>query len=163
MVEPNRLIDSRVADRELVLQFFAYFSRFEYSLKRAGFLKSGAKAEPNWDTYANTLRGRFADVHDSVFRDAVTFLLKEPPKTQTVSGKSLDWRDTVQKEGEQHERYVLRLVRTIRNNLFHGGKYPLGPVHDVARDRDLLKAGIVVLGQCLELSERVRASFEEAS
>jgi len=163
MVEPNKLINSLVADRDLVLQFFAYFSRFEYSLKRSGFLKSGTKAEPNWDTYANTLRGRFTDVQDPVFRGAVTFLLKEPPKTQTVSGKSLDWRDTVRGDGEHHEQYLLRLVRTVRNNLFHGGKYPLGPMHDVARDRDLLKAGIVVLGQCLELSKRVRASFEEAA
>ena len=163
MVEPNKLIDSLAVDREFVLQFFVYFSRFEYSLKRSGFLKSGNKAEPDWDAYANSLRGRFADVQDSVFRDAVTFLLKDPPKTQTVSGKSLDWRDTMQGDGEHHEQYLLRLVRTVRNNLFHGGKYPHGPMYDIARNRNLLRAGIVVLGQCLELSQRVRASFEEAA
>ena len=34
MVELNKVIDALVGDRELVFQFFGFFSRFEYSLKR---------------------------------------------------------------------------------------------------------------------------------
>jgi len=164
MIELNKVIDALVADRELVLKFFAFFSRFEYSLKRSGFLKRGNRAEPNWDMYANSLRGRFAKVQDQAFQNAVTFLLREPPKTQVVSGNDLGWSDSVQGDGEHHEHYVLRLVSTVRNNLFHGGKYPhpFGSVDDVARNRRLLEAAITVLGQCLELSEPVRAVFEEA-
>ena len=165
MVEPNKIIDALVPDRDLVLRFFAVFSRFEYSLKRSGFLKAGEKAEPNWDTYTNSLRERFGGVQDQAFQDAVAFLVKEPPRTQVVSGSDLDWKATVQGHGEYHERFVLRLVSTVRNNLFHGGKYPppLGPMDDVARNRRLLEAGITVLAQCLELSERVRTTFEEAA
>jgi hypothetical protein len=134
MVEWNEVIDALVGDRELVLQFFGFFSRFEYSLKRTGFLKPGDKAEPNWERYANSIRGHFGTVQDQVFRDAVAFLLKKPPRTQVVSGNDLDWIDTVQGDGEHYERYVLRLVSTVRNNLFHGGKFPtpIGSIDEVA-------------------------------
>ena len=43
MVEPKIIIDALGVDRELVLEFFAYFSRFEYALKRSDFLKPGDK------------------------------------------------------------------------------------------------------------------------
>jgi hypothetical protein len=165
MFEPIKIIDALVLDRDLVLRFFAVYSRFEYSLKRSGFLKTGKKAEPNWDTYANSLRGCFGEVQDQAFRDAVEFLMKEPPKTQIVRGSNLDWKDTVQGDGEYHERFVLRLVSTVRNNLFHGGKYPVpvGSMDDVARNRRLFEAGITVLTQCLELNAQVRSTFEEVA
>jgi hypothetical protein len=165
MIEPHAIINALAVDRERVLDFFAYFSRFEYSLKRSGFLRPGAKAEPDWDAFANSLRGRFAGVQDADFRDAVAFLRREPPKTQVVSGNDLGWTETIPGNGEQDESYVLRLVRTVRNNLFHGGKYPYpaGPMVEVARNRRLLEAAITVLGQCLELSTAVRGAFEEAA
>jgi len=159
------VIDALVVDRQLVLRFFATFARFEYSLKRTGFLKLGDKAEPNWDAYANSLRGRFSQIQDSAFRSAVTFFLEEPPKTQVVSGQKLDWQETKLGDGEQHENYVLRLVRIVRNNLFHGGKYPVptGPIEDVGRNRRLLEASISVLEQCLQLSPDVEAFFWETT
>ena len=57
MVEANRIIEALDADRDLLLQFFVLFSRFEYSLKRSGFLKTGDEAKPDWDDYAKSLRG----------------------------------------------------------------------------------------------------------
>lgn len=163
MDESEKVFDTLVGDRNLVLRFFATFSRFEYSLKRAGFLKLSQKAEPNWDEYANSLRGSFLEVQDPAFRKAVNFLLNQPPMTQVVSGTNLDWGNTNLGSGEQHENYILRLVKTVRNNLFHGGKYPnpTGPVVDVGRDQELLEASIAVLKQCLQLSPKVRAVFEE--
>ena len=91
--------------------------------------------------------------------------MKKPPKTQIVSGNDLGWRETPIGQGEHHESYVLRLVRTVRNNLFHGGKYPypLGPVEDVARNERLLRSAVVILRQCLKLSKTVRNNFEEAA
>jgi len=165
MIEPHVIMSALAVDRERVLDFFAYFSRFEYSLKRSGFLKPGAKAQPNWDAFANSLHGCFAGVQDPAFHKAVDFLRREPPKTQLVSGTQLGWADTNPGSGEHDENYVLRLVRTVRNNLFHGGKYPYpaGPVPEVARNRHLLEASITVLGQCLELSTAVRGAFEEAA
>jgi hypothetical protein len=165
MIEPNVIITALAVDRERVLDFFAYFSRFEYSLKRSGFLKSGAKAEPNWDKFANSIRGQFAKIQDAAFLEAVTFLRAEPPKTQIVFGNVLGWADTTRGSGEHEENYTLRLVKTVRNNLFHGGKYPYpsGPVPDVGRNRRLLDAAVVVLSHCLELNSALRSAFEEAA
>ena len=47
-------------DKDLVLTFFFEFSRFEYALKRAGFVPvtSGTKpvnAKPNWDAFAEKI------------------------------------------------------------------------------------------------------------
>jgi hypothetical protein len=40
-------------DRDLVFAFFAAYSRFEYALKRSGFLKAQDKAQPDWDKFAS--------------------------------------------------------------------------------------------------------------
>lgn len=161
MPDFNEFIDSLAGDRELVFKFFAFFSRFEYSLKRTGFVKTGIKAEPNWDTFANSVRGKFASVQDQDFKVAINFLQTVPPKTQIVSNNNLSWTDSLQGQGESSERYLLRLVSTIRNNLFHGGKYSSGPVEDIARNYRLIDAGLTVLEHCLDLNQQVKAVFEE--
>src|SRR6266850_2583883 len=161
MVEPKIIIDALGVDRELVLEFFAYFSRFEYALKQSDFLKPGDKAKPDWKGYANSLQGRFKEVQTPKFLEAVRFLLTQPPGTQVRSRNDLGWDKTVRRNREHDEGYVLRLVRTLRNNLFHGGKYPPGPVPDEGRNQSLLVAAIAVLGGCLDLSPGVRGAFEE--
>ena len=127
---------------DLVFLFFAFFSRFECALKRPGFLReTNGRAEPDWDNYANSLRDRFADVDDQAFQDAVAFLVKAPPQRQVVdNNNTLGWEDTPQGQGEHREGYVLRLLRIVRNNLFHGGKYPIpmGSLEDTARNEALL-------------------------
>ena len=152
---------------DLVFRFFAFFSRFECALKRSGFLrKINSRAEPDWKKYANSVRERFANVDNEAFRDAVAFLLDAPPQTQVVAhNNTLGWADTPMGQGEHREAYVLRLVRVVRNNLFHGGKYPIpiGPLEDTARNEALLNAGIAILSHCLSLSDPVRAAFEEVA
>jgi len=166
MNSPIKIIEELDVDRDLLFRFFAVFSRFEYSLKRSGYLrKNTQRAEPDWDVYADRLNGKFGNSQQPEFQQALAFLLKAPPKTQIIAGNDLDWKDTVQGAGEHLEKYVLRLVRTIRNNLFHGGKYPypLVSIDDGTRNRRLLEAGITILGQCLEFSSEVRAVFDEAA
>lgn len=160
MTTAAAFVKDLVDDREVVFEFFAVFSRFEYALKRSDFLEhDDGRAEPNWDTFANTLRGRLADVRDPAFLEARRFLLSEPPKTQIAAQRQLGWEDTTRGPGESEERYLLRLVSTIRNNLFHGGKYPypFGPIEEPSRDRRLLQAGVVVLQACLSLSPQVNS------
>lgn len=160
MSEFNKLIDSFVADREIVFKFFAVFSRFEYALKRTGFINNRTKAEANWDAFSNSIRGMFTNVLDENFMDAINFLQKAPPQTQIISANGLSWKDTYKGDGESNERYILRLVSTIRNNLFHGGKYPIGPIKDTVRNHRLLVAGLTVLEHCLKLNQEVKAIFE---
>ena len=156
-----------INDREVVLDFFATFSRVEYSLKRSGFLRRGRedRAEPDWPSYAETLSGRLTSVESSEFHQARAWLTNHPPKMQVIRSGGLGWDSLPRRKSDTGERYLLRLVQTVRNNLFHGGKYPYpdGPVLDVARDRQLLEYSITVLDTCLDLSPRVRAAFEEAA
>jgi hypothetical protein len=63
------------------------------------------------------------------------------------------------------EKWILRLVRTVRNNLFHGGKYPYPdePINQPARDRKVLSASLTVMEECLRLSPLLEAKFFEAA
>jgi hypothetical protein len=163
--DPEEVILALVEDKDLIFRFFAVFSRFEYALKRRGFLKKQEQAEADWDSYANQLRGQFATVKAPVFKTAWGYLTSEPPKKQIVNWNSLGWKATVRGNSESIESYLLRLVRTVRNNLFHGGKYPypVGPMSDAGRDRRLIESALVVLEECLRLSPNVRQAFEEAA
>jgi hypothetical protein len=64
--------------------------------------------------------------------------------------------------GESEEAYVLRLLKTARNNLFHSGKYPDGPIAEVARDRDILHTALTILDGCYELHDGVKGWIDEA-
>ena len=163
--KPDEIINALIVDRDLVLLFLGVFSRFEFALKRSIFLKGSEQAEADWDRYADSLRGKFQLVDDTSFTKAVAFFLEAPPKKQVVSGGNLNWKDTSIGNGEHREKYVLRLVRIVRNNLFHGGKYPIpvGPLEDAGRNHELLKASLTVLTQCLQLSPAVRDVFNETA
>jgi len=78
---------------------------------------------------------------------------------------TLGWAETKRGPSEREEEFLVRLVRTIRNNLFHGGKfpYPDGPVQDVARDRELINSALVVLKEALALHPDLDATFREAA
>ena len=161
---------------DLVFRFFGMFSRFECALKHCRrFVRQGGKlvaepdwrvANPDWLEFAKLIRGEFADCRATEFVAARAYLLRHPPKTQVLSAdKTLGWEETHREPDEWEEGYVLRLVRTIRNNLFHGGKYPLpeGAVDEAARNRDLLQAGLVVLDLCLSLSPEVEEQFKKVA
>ena len=131
-------------DRELVFEFVWRFSVFECALKREGFLQrvEGGRdaALPDWDSFAKSIVGRFSRVRVDGFEEAKKFLAAHPPQQQVVCDNQLAWKPLEQKSGESHEVFVIRLIKTARNNLFHGGKYPDGPIAEVARDTSILRA-----------------------
>jgi hypothetical protein len=51
----------------------------------------------------------------------------------------------------------------VRNNLFHGGKYPDGPEFEVARDRKIIRAALAILDGCYELHPGIKGMIEEAA
>ena len=52
-------------DRKLAWQFFVFFSRFEYALKRGPYLRTGTgDAQPNWDKFASDHNGAFEQIAD---------------------------------------------------------------------------------------------------
>ncbi|WP_394179574.1 hypothetical protein [Marinomonas posidonica] len=128
--------------------FFYCFSRFEFVLKENGFLKSeesGKNAEPSWE--------KFINMHNETYKisDEATLLINLHPKRQIVlENKQLNWKPV----GIGHCRNdlckVVTMLRTIRNNLFHGGKHGDKEVDCQSRNMLLLCEGKKVLDQLAE-------------
>lgn len=156
-------LSPQALDRDLVLDFFWKFSVFECALKREGFLRTGRNkgAEADWDCFGREVQGRFSQVSTPGFGEAVDKLKQLSPRRQVVRNGHLGWDPIVRQAGESNEAYILRLLRTSRNNLFHGGKYPDGPIEEVARDREVLHAALVILDGCYELHAGVRRWIDE--
>ncbi len=144
---------------EEAISFFAYFARFEYALKRGGFLKRRSEkndgAEADWNCFAKKLGSAFFEkVKSSNIADK---LLAKPPKKQIVKSDDLDWKCI-----RIHDVTTLfDAIRRARNNLFHGGKFQSGAVEDIARDKTLLCQARKVLELALEARASVKAHFEE--
>ena len=147
-------------DINLITEFFFVFSRFEYALKRAGFVKRDRRnAEPNWDAFADSIERRYDPNESPKVARAVNYLLSEPPKRQIVENdNSLGWKDS-NRDNETEIRWVLLLVRRVRNNLFHGGKYPYTPLPEPARDTQLLESSLAILEACLVWDDKVKRYF----
>jgi hypothetical protein len=154
-------------ERQLSYAFFITFSRFEYALKNSNYLIGGQlnrKAEADWDQFARSNEAHFNSQSHKSLADAVNYIQQAPPKKQIVNANNaLDWIDSVPAadyNGRQLE-WLLLMIRRIRNNLFHGGKYPNFMVAEPSRDRELIMSSLLILNEALNLELRVRDEFFE--
>lgn len=144
-------------DAKLMFTFFAAFSRFEFALKAAGYLKNGVDAEPNWVSFAEAVEESFraACESDAALQNAVSFLCEDPPKKQK---RDLSWRP-VQRQGPlESAKNVFDIVKRIRNNLFHGGKAQRQSA-DGDRDNRLVRNSLIVLDRALKMDSDVGDAF----
>lgn len=157
----QRIADS--ADRRLAWQFFVFFSRMEYALKRTRrYLKNVPRAEPDWDGFGSDHDQPFGQSLSPRVAEAVSYLEANPPRRQIQVGGTMSWSaPSKRNEEEKLLPWLLLAIRTVRNNLFHGGKFPLIPIEDPSRDRDLLVHSLTVLNSALTLDEEVRSWFLE--
>jgi hypothetical protein len=153
----RRIADS--TDRQLAWQFFVFFARFEYALKRCTkYLKRSV--EPNWDRFSSDHDVEFRRHASAALTSAIEYFKKFPPQKQQQVDGQLTW--SAPKGYDERDPllvWLLIAVRGVRNNLFHGGKFPGFPVSDPSRDRDLIGNAIVILDACLKLDTQVRGKF----
>ena len=119
--EPLKVIDALTEDRDLVFRFFAVFSRFEYALKRSGFLKYQERAEADWDAYANGIRGNFSAIDHHL--TAVAYAGEECRNADFIRTGRPHGRDT-----QLHGSWSCepeRDGRAFRNNLRSHGNSPV--------------------------------------
>jgi hypothetical protein len=83
-----------------------------------------------------------------------------PPMKQFVSDGGLEFRPD-RYTGSFDLARIFELVRRVRNNLFHGGKFQNGPEKDASRDQELLDAGITIMQACLDFDTNLRHWFLE--
>jgi hypothetical protein len=159
----ERFLANVALDHNLLFEFFLTFARFEFALKAAGFVFGDLqRARPDWDRF-----GRSLDL-DTARRDpscaaAVEYFSLHPPWRQVVTAEGLAWDSTVGFATVECMEQVLDLVRRVRNNLFHGGKFS-DEVHGGPNRNDrLLRHSLAILHRCLELSPRVAADYDSAS
>jgi hypothetical protein len=149
-------------DGALACRFFLFFSRFEYALKRTGFVLNKPRSDgaiADWPRFAQE-NASLIDTNGSVqFKDAVAYIESHPPKRQVLSDGRLDMVGD-NYSGPFDLKRLLLLVGRIRNNLFHGGKFSGGLENDF-RDRQLLESAIAVLKVCLESHDRLKKNFLE--
>ncbi len=155
------LVLRSIGDKDLVTQFFTAFSRFEYALKTSGFAKRDHRAaKPDWDHFVESFSGHFDPTADPHLEEAVNYLTSSPPRRQVLEGQTLQWEDTPRRENEDLLAYIVRLVKTVRNNLFHGAKFGSSvDSDDRHRNERLLASALEVLYFLLDCHEEVRHSF----
>lgn len=143
--------------REVAFDFFYYFSRFEFALKENGYLKSqivGEKAEADWDAFCI----RWREVY-SLSGEAIVLLRERPARQIVGNDNTLAWKPVGLDDCKSELEKVVRLLRTIRNNLFHGGKHGHADWHDAKRNHLLLTSGRRVLDQIAELASTLQADY----
>jgi hypothetical protein len=152
------LIDRLKAGRQPVIDLWAVFSRFEYALKRAGFATGDQqKVAANWDKLAADLADVWNPHRTDELRKAVEYITQIPPRKQVLDNGTLKWVENVRPAAEPPLQSLIIHIRAIRNNLFHGGKYPSAPPVAPERDTRLIQAALVILDECLSLCEQKAA------
>lgn len=150
---------------ELASEFVAVFSRMEYALKATGtyaMAGSGGKAAANWDKFANTIDEQLCAIADEPLKAAVDYLLKTPPRKQVYDHQSTAVRFQDQKidKAQKTTQQTLLMVRTVRNNLFHGGKHIPGDEQEPGRNEKLVTYSLTILKACIPLDGSVRSNYE---
>lgn len=147
---------------ELVLEFFAIFSRLEYCLKELGFVRPGPGGRAECDWYAfeawieDTYRESDIEADDEV-HSAIAYLTSEPPMVQMYNDGATTWA-SVDLPGPTHIAKAFESSRRVRNNLFHGGKH--SPHSPPGRDERLVTSSLALFRSCIEHNETVKGVFE---
>ena len=147
--------------RSLVFHFFVVFSRFEYALKRSHFVTK--KADPAWDLFAKKHRNEFTSNRSPALTEACEYFENNPPRKQNCKNGILGFDPQKFRNGDPKLYWLLVKVRCVRNNLFHGGKFPLKSGKDPARDFNLIKHALTILDEALLLDKNVKNHFHSPS
>lgn len=150
--------------RRLAWAFFVFFSRFEYALKRSpGYMmKIEGKPIPNWKKFATDYESEFAKVTTSNVLLSIEYFLADPPREQAIVDNKLGFKGAEHCQDKQHLLFwLIEKVRIIRNNLFHGGKFPGTKIAEPSRDRQLVSGAITILDACLYFNRDVKDRFLE--
>jgi hypothetical protein len=146
--------------------FFEEFARMEFALKITEYFKGKGSgedhlAQADWIMFAKTaeIQRLFSERATPHIRAAIKLFEENPPRVQVVTvDDKLQWRERHVKNGTVAEQ-VVEMVKRVRNNLFHGGKFDrqeLPPLNN----RTYLTAGLVILREMRRAHLRVHEAYE---
>jgi len=158
----DRLLDRLlIEDRWLVFNFFVAYSRFEYSLKKAGYVQeSGDGIEIQVEKFVSDISDDFNPERTDELEEAVDYLLARPSQAQTLKEDgSLGFGVHPSTGIGPYAHRVYHSLRIARNNLFHGGKFGDGTMEEPGRDEQLLRSCLKVLEEFLRLDDDLHEVF----
>jgi hypothetical protein len=139
-------LDETKIDRDLVLEFFLRFARFEFALKASGYANGDhSPVDPAWDRFGRDISVDFDRRRSAELDRACEYYLLHPPNKQVLANGSLAWSTDLPVDRARDTELLVALVRRVRNNLFHGGKYNAGLHEETARSEELLRGGLLIL------------------
>lgn len=146
---------------ELTYNFWGIFARCEYALKSSGFERAKAgSVEADWDKFATAVDWHFRRLVDPQFKEAVDFILLEPPRKQIFRNGHLQWEESNPDPKQPKAQQVLLMVRRVRNNLFHGAKIWSPEYDNRVRDIRLVESSILILENVMRLNQEVRLAYD---
>ena len=146
-----RRVDIHADLSSLAFDFFYYFSRFEFALKENHYLKShkaGQVAEAGWKEFVAKCSTQY-----KTSREASELIELSPHRQVVLADGTLAWKPLDMAVCKSELDAVVLCLKTVRNNLFHGGKHTCVGWDNPARIRALLASGKAVLGQLADLAE----------
>lgn len=150
--------------KDLLFDFFLSFSKFEFALKTAKFaVGNEKKVSPDWDSFAASVKNTFDKTQNKNLGDAIDYFLNKPPWKQVLINGAMSWDASIPNNGISEIEKVLLLIRRVRNNLFHGGKFNFNIHKDKERTITLLKSSLVILNACLPLAPDVEYNYKKAT
>ncbi len=159
----KRFLANVTIDHDLLLEFFLTFARFEFALKTTGFFQGDLqRASPDWHRFGRSIDLNTAGL-DPKCAEAVDYFSLHPPWRQVVAGNEIVWDSAVGFATLERMDQVLDLVRRVRNNLFHGGKFNDDVHSGPGRNEMLLRHSLIILHRCLELSQPVAEAYDVAT
>ncbi|MEQ8628301.1 hypothetical protein [Ekhidna sp.] len=144
----------------LSFRFFMAFSRFEYALKRAGFVHTpanGSIAQASIQDFGDLIQNSI-DLNDKSIKNCADHIFNNPPNVllQANDGR-LHWIALT--PFSRSVTYLIKCMRTTRNNLFHGNKQL--PGNDITRNVRLISSFFPILDCLIESHPQVQGFFLE--
>lgn len=114
-----------------LLGFFLTFSRLEYAIKHSQNFEDAAEEprrahgvlQERWVRFVREVSTTDQEMsRDHRYREAKEFLLDRRVQTEYIDRHGLTWDELPFNDHDEYAR-LKSVVGTVRNNLFHGGKY----------------------------------------
>jgi len=107
------------------LELARLFGRFEFALKRSGFLAGKQAAEADWSAYADALgEAFFKEVANSKMADT---LINDPPRKLLSDGANPVWQNPQPAALTNVRELIIQGVCRVRNSFVHGEKFTADP------------------------------------
>ena len=164
-IKIEEFIEDTIENSRETIDFIFYFSRFECALKNEGYLANKEHAEANWEDFFCRNTNEIENIFEKEsLAESINYLNDSPPKKQIRKARAntsppeytVDWETTIRPTPKTEA--VKDSIKRIRNNLFHGGKFPTGPADEPSRDKKLISSALKIL-QELSKMDKVEKYF----